>query len=375
MKQTCRLTLPLMVLCLAASASFASDGRTEISQDMIPYQIDNAGSYVVTENLSAGASQNGITVNADNVTIDLNGFSIYGITNSFNGIVSTSSRINVTVINGSVRDCGDDGIDLSTAVNCLVKNVRASNNGAAGIQLGDASTVIECTAIGNGSSTNHNGITTAGGSVVSACVTRDNTGDGIEVGNASTISSCVARENHGHGIEAGDAAMVTGCNARDNDSHGIVVGSGCHVTDSVGYSNDDGFHVRGVGSNISRCTAFGNLLYGIRAGSGNSVIHSTAYDNQVGNIHVGSECYVFYNNCVSTNSSSGGIVVDGTDSRLENNHLLRGAFGFDVNGTDNFIVKNTAAECTTEYDIVGGNQTGLVVNTPAGAGAWDNFNF
>ena len=50
--------------------------RTPISS--ADYVISNSGSYYLTSNLTAAAGQNGITVNADDVTIDLNGFTLTG---------------------------------------------------------------------------------------------------------------------------------------------------------------------------------------------------------------------------------------------------------------------------------------------------------
>jgi len=50
--------------------------RTPISS--VPFTISAPGSYYVTTNLTPGADQNGIVVAADNVTIDLNGFTLFG---------------------------------------------------------------------------------------------------------------------------------------------------------------------------------------------------------------------------------------------------------------------------------------------------------
>src|SRR4051794_15270642 len=44
----------------------------------LPYVITNAGSYYLATNLTGSAGTNGITVIADNVSIDLNGFSLIG---------------------------------------------------------------------------------------------------------------------------------------------------------------------------------------------------------------------------------------------------------------------------------------------------------
>src|SRR4030095_6606576 len=46
--------------------------RTPIST--LPFTISSPGSYYVTSNLTGVAGQHGITINADNVTLDLGGF-------------------------------------------------------------------------------------------------------------------------------------------------------------------------------------------------------------------------------------------------------------------------------------------------------------
>src|SRR4051812_45809594 len=48
------------------------EARTPISS--VPFTISVPGSYYLTTNLTAALNQNGITVSADNVTLDLNGF-------------------------------------------------------------------------------------------------------------------------------------------------------------------------------------------------------------------------------------------------------------------------------------------------------------
>src|SRR5215469_11158743 len=50
--------------------------RTPIAS--LPFTVSTPGSYYVTGNLTAAVNQNGILVATDNVTIDLNGFTLSG---------------------------------------------------------------------------------------------------------------------------------------------------------------------------------------------------------------------------------------------------------------------------------------------------------
>src|SRR6185503_15533594 len=71
--------------------------RTPISA--LPFNITNAGAYYLTTNLSGNA---GISINASNVTVDLNGFSLLGAGNG-TGILVGSAQVGISVRNGGVR--------------------------------------------------------------------------------------------------------------------------------------------------------------------------------------------------------------------------------------------------------------------------------
>lgn len=97
-------------LCHADSYVIASGGRgagTEIKS--LPNTITSSGFYYLKQNLSSAGS--GITVTADNVTIDFLGHSIIGsgTPTSGNGILITN-QVNVKIRNGSILNFGSNGI-------------------------------------------------------------------------------------------------------------------------------------------------------------------------------------------------------------------------------------------------------------------------
>src|SRR5688500_15425661 len=59
--------------------------RTAIST--LPTTITQSGSYYLTKNLTGVSGQNGIVINADKVSLDLNGYSVDGVPNSLDGII------------------------------------------------------------------------------------------------------------------------------------------------------------------------------------------------------------------------------------------------------------------------------------------------
>ena len=83
------------------------------------FKITQRGSYYLTGNITGVAGKNGIEITASGVTLDLNGFELIGIPamGPVDGVsMFNSGPLNVTVRNGSVRNWGDDGIDLTQAM-------------------------------------------------------------------------------------------------------------------------------------------------------------------------------------------------------------------------------------------------------------------
>ncbi len=148
--------LTVVCLSLMASFSYASDGVFEINEvcdgfgcfpgdtSGLPITITQSGSYKLTSNLSSGSTTtNVIEINADDVTLDLNGFSIIGprtctgdnatlvCTNA--GMtahaITASGRKNITVKNGITKGF-DTGVNLQSVASRgnVVHNVHSSEN-------------------------------------------------------------------------------------------------------------------------------------------------------------------------------------------------------------------------------------------------------
>jgi hypothetical protein len=104
----------------------------------LPYTINSAGFYYVTGNLTC-ASGNGIVVNADNVTIDIMGFTLTGPNQSNIDGVVVSGRNNVEVRNGTFTGWAYAMHDqVGGSSNCRAINIRAIG---CGIALGDSGNV------------------------------------------------------------------------------------------------------------------------------------------------------------------------------------------------------------------------------------------
>lgn len=141
-----------------AGSSHAVDGVFEISQACVgfgcvpgdsaglPVTITESGSYRLTSNLSTtSANTTLILVNADDVSIDLNGFSLTGpavcsgstvsCTNTGSGDgIDASNDDNIIIRNGTIRGMGDAGIRVSD--NAIVEDVVISSNAGPGLSGG-----------------------------------------------------------------------------------------------------------------------------------------------------------------------------------------------------------------------------------------------
>ena len=119
----------LATMVLAQVSAYAVDGQVLINQSTLnasggTYPITSAGSYKLSGNLQQKDNNTDVIVIAsDNVTIDLNGFSITGPADCSSGfpcknrgfgvgILTLPDRSNLTVRNGTIQGVGNNAIQL-----------------------------------------------------------------------------------------------------------------------------------------------------------------------------------------------------------------------------------------------------------------------
>jgi hypothetical protein len=212
-----------------------------------PITISQPGSYRLTGNLTIPDTlTTGIEITADNVTLDLNGFSIIGPTvctanptvcnhsggggagihaGSFSpGILAPS---NVRVMNGMVRGMGFHGVRLM-GDGTIVERVHAYSNGGPGIVVGDGS-VIDSFAVLNGGA----GII---GTIVRGNISTGNLSSGIFVrGPGGVATGNSVKSNGNYGIDAYCAGSIVGNTATGNQPGNFrMQGTGtCTLTDNA----------------------------------------------------------------------------------------------------------------------------------------------
>ena len=175
--------------------------------------IHSPGAYVVTQNLSDSAGDC-LLLEADQVTIDLNGFAVSG---AGSGIASAGggTRLLTAIRNGTVVG-GTHGIGLGSGRSTMVERVRARGGNGWAIQLAEEAAVRDCIAVDGG-----NGIHVGASSLVVGNIASDNGGTGIMAGGTSVVRENTASRNGGDGLVAGGGSTLTGNTASLNDGAGI----------------------------------------------------------------------------------------------------------------------------------------------------------
>ncbi|MHB8067270.1 MAG: right-handed parallel beta-helix repeat-containing protein [Desulfobaccales bacterium] len=276
MKRFVGLTaLLIMVLTVTpAVADFyviAGSGRLGTAITTVPVPINSSGSYYLTQNLTCSANVNAITVHADDVTIDLNGFCLTGPGKGSgegnNGIVVAQGHTNVEIRNGSIKGFGGYGIYTPSGHSgTRVVGVRVRDTGKSGIWLlGNDHLVMDCTVRNTGEM----GIVVGYSSLVKGSQTAGNTSAGINVGLGSTAVGNTARGNGG-GILAGPGASVTDNTVSGQSSWGISAYDDCTITRNTVYNNT------GTGINTGTyCTITNNTTDGLTNGANCTLANNT----------------------------------------------------------------------------------------------------
>ncbi len=262
--------------------------ETRIPISGLPYSISAPGSYYITTNLLV-AVNNGIVITANNVTLDLNGFTISSIQNPAStgkaiALGSGSGPVaNVTIRNGFITGgvtnnggtFGGSGFGYGIfqfggqpSVNVHVSGVTVSGCLYVGIHLGGSNTVVESCNVNTAGSYGIYAQTVADSTAqncgiyaIYATETANNC-SGTGTGNGSGVSATTA--NNCHGIGAGSGSGIIAATA--NNCHGTGAGSGSGI----------------IATNVNNC-------YGIASGTGDGVYAITA------------------NNCYGTSASGNGL--------------------------------------------------------------------
>ena len=198
--------------------------------------IITSGSYYLSGDITATA--NGIFVAADNVTIDMMGYTLTGPgkASGYHTGITMEGRTNVEIRNGTIREFGGIGIleNVMTGKAHRIISVRSLSNGNDGINLyGSGHLVKDCTLAENG----YVGISVREGSTVTGNTVFNNQNSGIFTSSGCTVIGNTVYNNQYNGIFVFTGNTVTGNSVYSNQYHGIQAGSGCIMTGNTVYKS------------------------------------------------------------------------------------------------------------------------------------------
>ncbi|MGD9872767.1 MAG: NosD domain-containing protein [Kiritimatiellia bacterium] len=315
-----------------------SEPRTALSAINTPgssgyhYAITNSGSYYLTDNMTV--TQGGISVSADHVALDLNGFTLTGnpLDVSHYGIYIGNVR-NVEVRNGTVAQFGANGVYayesmLSSQPRAhRVTGLRIINNGGIGIYFPTEGCILD-------------GVTVVSNSSI-----------GIEIGNCGQVEECIVYGNGYWGIYAGEGCVVSGNASCGNGSSGIVAGDSSLIQGNVASENAKNGISGGDYNRIGENVCMHNAEWGIYASTGCSVHNNTIGNNNslrdpdCGGLSASLSCHVAGNN-VSWNWING-IHVNNARNCIENNLITGSDTGIVFSAAGNVYADNRFSVLST----------------------------
>lgn len=191
------------------------------------YLISQPGSYYLTGNITMTSGKHAIAVSSADVSIDLNGYTITGVSGASYGVVGYSGVGRIMVRNGSFRS--GPYLSISIGADSLVENVMVNQ----------VSTLVDAIKVGDRSVVRNCRVSTAGVAVYvgNQCVVEGLTATGVDSGvNALDKVDVVVRDcsmtsaSYGIGLRGQNRLSVARCQFQ-GFSYGVVASDYAVVED------------------------------------------------------------------------------------------------------------------------------------------------
>lgn len=330
--------------------SLNDDPRTPISA--IPLTINQPGSYYLTQNLTNTTTNgDGIRIDVDDVTLDLNGYTLSGGTGSSDdGIVVLGSHENIYIKNGTVRDWNGDGINALNADASIFENLHAENNGGDGVVADFGAIILNCTSSGNGL-------------------------DGLEGDDGTIIKNSTASGNDDNGIQTSEGSIAIGNSSANNGTDGVDIAAGSvAVNNSASGNVTFGFDLA-LGSLAHNNSAYANGSNGFDIASASQIMGNSAKANGFGYTSTSTSSREGYRtfanayliNNVAEGNSEDGFHIASTDTYLDGNYAFgNGEYGIIATSSGSFFISHSAAGNTTgQFSIVTTSAYGQILTGTA----------
>lgn len=308
--------------------------------------IGQPGSYYLTQNITfASTATDVILINANDVTLDLNG---YTITGGRTGVFVNPSLINVTIQNGTVRNTAGNGIFAGGVTRATLRNLRILNYPDAAVVAGNSAIIDSVTSQGLAGST---------------------TSSGFTVGNGSRITNSNVDSVALIGINAGESAQISFCTVLNTGTDGIVVSSRSRVSDTtVTNAAANGMRTSPNTAHsitFDRCTISNVGLNGIQLDGGASSVTNSA---------------VSFTGNLSTfgGAATSGVLINGSDCRVDSSRLFRCGSPVVMTAASSYnsVVRSAANLCnntfTNQAPATSFNLIAPIASNVLPTGPWDN---
>jgi hypothetical protein len=215
--------------------------------------LSSPGSYILLDHLGP-CSDDGIVIDSDFVTVDLNGFVLSG-DGSGDGIGTTSpgNKLGLVVRNGTI-DTFNFGVRLY-GNGSLVEDLVVVNSQDDGIAVGGGATIRNNVVIEG----HADGITTSTGPTIIGNTVRQNLGTGIFPQEGATVVNNTVSQNGGDGIFAQKGVALIGNNAWDNGNEGIEVTCPANLIGNTAINNGGTNLLLNTGTYDEPCNDVDNL--------------------------------------------------------------------------------------------------------------------
>ena len=246
--------------------------EARIPIESLPFTIDQPGAYYLTGNLELAEGARGITISADDVTLDLMGFTLSGGASQGISLVPPGEDpLQNTVVRNGTVDGFSTGLRILDGENGRYEDLQirnAGSSGGSGVILTGASR----------------------GNVIRRCLVTESVSWGVNI--SATVDDAILSGN-----------LIADCIIIDNNSHGIRLraASGGQVIDNtiqnsaiIGNSG-----VTGASGLYFEATSSTSAI------SGNRILDNTIVDNGSRGIYFRSSGSVMRNNEIRGNTISG----------------------------------------------------------------------
>ena len=278
--------------------------------------ITEPGSYMLTADIVGETGKHGVLIDADSVTLDLNGYTIRGMAGSLSGVkVDVAPGLLphveghwIAIRDGTILGAGGWGIDATDVSHVDVRDLMVLECGG-GVIMGDGAFAARV--------------------MVEACA-----GDGIRVKKFAMLTQCTSMDNTGYGVFALMDLRIESCSIGASGQDGVRAGRNAVITDcTVGEAAGNGIQLR-PGSRVESCSILNSALNGV-------MWHDP-------NTHFDDAPPLILKDCVIDGSGAAGLVSAEANAQLLGSTIHGNATGIvGQAGADHWLIADTTVSGNT----------------------------